>query len=101
MVKTKHSINNLTKLFKILVLPILAFFVFAHQVITTGAISTLPEQPFLDIAIQENVDNTTKNSELTESWASEYVESIRQKRYGDAVWARHHMSGEVENGLIG
>ncbi|KAJ5548019.1 hypothetical protein N7513_005253 [Penicillium frequentans] len=84
-----------------LVLPILAFYIFAHQVVATGEFSTLPEQLFLDIGIHEIVDNTTRDSELLEPWASDYVESIRQKRYGDAIWARYHMYGEVEDGLVG
>ncbi|KAJ5993951.1 hypothetical protein N7451_009675 [Penicillium sp. IBT 35674x] len=77
-----------------LVIPILAIIAFAHQVVATGAFSTLPEQLFLDIGIQEIVDNTTRDSELFEPWASDYVELIRQERYGDAIWARYHMVGD-------
>lgn len=84
-----------------LVLSILATFAFAHQVVATGEFSTLPEQLFLDIGIHEIVDNATRDSNLLEPWTSDYVESIHQKRYGDAIWARYHMYGGVEDGLVG
>lgn len=79
----------------------LAIFVFAHQVVARGTFSTLPKQLFLDLRIEDVFDNTTRDSELLEPWASDYVESIRQKRYGDAIWARYHMYGDMENGLVG
>jgi hypothetical protein len=29
------------------------------------------------------------------------VKSIREKRYGDAIWARYHIYGDVEDGIMG
>ncbi|KAJ5358450.1 uncharacterized protein N7496_010863 [Penicillium cataractarum] len=30
-----------------------------------------------------------------------YVNSIRDGRFGDAVWVRYHIYGDVENGMVG
>ncbi|KAH7131003.1 hypothetical protein EDB81DRAFT_763665 [Dactylonectria macrodidyma] len=29
-----------------------------------------------------------------------YVDSVLEQRFGDAVWARYHMEGGLENGII-
>lgn len=60
----------------------------------------LPEQLFLDLSIQ-GVLNSPAGMELFEPWATEYVDAIREGRFGDAIWARYHISGDVENGIVG
>ncbi|KAH7150531.1 hypothetical protein B0J13DRAFT_290112 [Dactylonectria estremocensis] len=58
----------------------------------------LPEHLFLDLRLREVVDGTCPMN-IVEPWATMYVDSVREKRYGDAIWARYHMGGDVRNGL--
>ncbi|KAI1028176.1 hypothetical protein LB504_012525 [Fusarium proliferatum] len=58
--------------------------------------SHLPEQLFLDIPINDVLQNTSMLP-LIEPWSSRYVEAIQSKRYGDAIWARFHMEGDVQD----
>lgn len=60
----------------------------------------LVEQLFLDYSIQD-VLSKRKEYQLVEPWASLYVNAIREARFGDAIWARYHMCGDVENGIVG
>ncbi|KAJ5992990.1 hypothetical protein N7451_008714 [Penicillium sp. IBT 35674x] len=60
----------------------------------------LVEPLFLDYPIQA-VLNKCKRYEVVEPWGSLYVNAIREKRFGDAIWARYHICGDVENGLVG
>jgi hypothetical protein len=60
----------------------------------------LVEQLFLDFSIQEVLQNETNGFPIVEPWASEYVNAIRDRRYGDAVWARYHIAGDVHGGII-
>ncbi|KAK7414572.1 hypothetical protein QQX98_006600 [Neonectria punicea] len=57
------------------------------------------EQLFLDIPLNDLLYNTSIIP-LVEPWASSYVDSLRNQRFGDAVWARYQMEGDVENGII-
>ncbi|KAJ5734964.1 uncharacterized protein N7483_000089 [Penicillium malachiteum] len=58
------------------------------------------EQFFLDLTINDVLDNAADMG-LVEPWASMYVSAIREKRYGDAIWARYHIWGQVQlNGII-
>lgn len=67
----------------------------------TGTKYTEPNEPlFLDIPIHR-VLNETEGLGLIEPWASRYVAAIDEKRYGDALWARYHIFGEVVNGTVG
>ncbi|KAL4861025.1 hypothetical protein BDV12DRAFT_191352 [Aspergillus spectabilis] len=66
---------------------------------SNNSTSSLPEQLFLDICVQDVLDNTVGMS-LAEPWATNYVESLRDGRYGDAIWARYHIAGDVEEGII-
>ncbi|KAH6991123.1 hypothetical protein BKA56DRAFT_628507 [Ilyonectria sp. MPI-CAGE-AT-0026] len=62
---------------------------------------TEPDEPlFLDIPVRR-VLNQTNGLGLVEPWASRYVASIHERRFGDALWARYHIFGEVTNGTIG
>lgn len=58
------------------------------------------EQLFLDLPIQDVLSNTA-GMPVVEPWASMYVDGIRDGRYGDAVWARYHITGDgdEENGI--
>ncbi|KLO89444.1 uncharacterized protein LW93_1503 [Fusarium fujikuroi] len=57
------------------------------------------EQLFLDISIGTVLD-LNNSLQLVEPWASEYVSSIREARFGDALWARYHMFGTIVDGLV-
>ncbi|KAJ5690944.1 hypothetical protein N7488_012511 [Penicillium malachiteum] len=57
------------------------------------------EQLFLDISIRRVLSNPSQ-LQLIEPWASLYVKAIRDRRYGDAIWARYHMFGSAQNGFI-
>ncbi|KAF4450014.1 hypothetical protein F53441_6798 [Fusarium austroafricanum] len=56
------------------------------------------EDIFLDISIHQ-VYNPIAGT-YVEPWKSMYVDSIRERRYGDAIWARVCIEGEVEDGII-
>ncbi|KAJ5389144.1 uncharacterized protein N7496_000212 [Penicillium cataractarum] len=62
----------------------------------------LVEQLFLDFSIQHILRNETNRFPIVEPWASDYVNAIREGRYGDAVWARYHIAGDVgvHDGII-
>ncbi|CEJ54991.1 hypothetical protein PMG11_01275 [Penicillium brasilianum] len=60
----------------------------------------LVEQLFLDFSVQEVRQNEMNGFPIVEPWATEYLNSIRDGRYGDAVWARYHIAGEVHSGII-
>lgn len=60
----------------------------------------LVEQLFLDISIY-SVVNSVDGIPTIEPWASQYVAALQERRFGDAIWARYHMMGEVENGIVG
>ncbi|KAF5582967.1 hypothetical protein FPANT_8302 [Fusarium pseudoanthophilum] len=86
---------------------ITSIFLFSTLFIFTGsakvAASTdetqLLEQLFLDLTIDEVV-NRLRGLTVNEPWATEYVTAIREKRFGDAIWARHHVTGAVQNGTF-
>ncbi|KPM41815.1 hypothetical protein AK830_g4753 [Neonectria ditissima] len=61
--------------------------------------TTLVEQLFLDITLND-VINKTSVLPVVEPWATMYVDAILDSRFGDAVWARYHIDGEVHNGTI-
>lgn len=54
------------------------------------------EQLFLDLPIQD-VLNKNAGMLVIEPWASIYVDAIRDRRFVDAVRARYHISGDLEN----
>ncbi|EAW15645.1 uncharacterized protein NFIA_049860 [Aspergillus fischeri NRRL 181] len=58
------------------------------------------EQLFLDVPIQQ-VLYPSPGVNFIEPWVSMYVDAIRDARFGDAVWARYHIYGDVENGIVG
>jgi hypothetical protein len=58
--------------------------------VSSSTASTLPEQLFLDLRMQDVLEDNTAMI-LVEPWATKYVESLRDKRYGDAIWARYHI----------
>ena len=60
----------------------------------------LVEQLFLDISIS-SVINSVDGIQTTEPWVSQYIAALQEHRFGDAIWARYHMMGEVENGIVG
>ncbi|KAI1045827.1 hypothetical protein LB505_014497 [Fusarium chuoi] len=60
-----------------------------------------PVEPlFLEFSIQEVLTNKSWIP-LVEPWASQYVTAVREGRYGDAIWARYHIAGDVHNGIVG
>ncbi|KAJ5716469.1 hypothetical protein N7493_008380 [Penicillium malachiteum] len=56
------------------------------------------EQLFLDIPIHQILANPPQLT-LVEPWVSMYVDATRDNRFGDAIWARYHMFGDVVNGI--
>jgi hypothetical protein len=56
------------------------------------------EELFLDISIHEVLTQTMVA--FVEPWKTMYINSIREQRYGDAIWARYCIEGGVENGVI-
>ncbi|KAJ4138756.1 hypothetical protein NW768_002628 [Fusarium equiseti] len=56
------------------------------------------EQLFLDLPIDQVLRR--EGIQPIEPWATNYVNAIKDTRYGDAIWARYHMFGEVSNGMI-
>ncbi|KAF5589028.1 uncharacterized protein FSUBG_11279 [Fusarium subglutinans] len=56
------------------------------------------EELFLDISIHEVLTQTMVT--FVEPWKTMYIDSIREQRYGDAIWARYCIDGGVENGVI-
>ncbi|KAL2847386.1 hypothetical protein BJX68DRAFT_113430 [Aspergillus pseudodeflectus] len=55
--------------------------------------TSLVEQLFLDLSLQEVLTDTTN---FVEPWKGMYVDSINDGRYGDAIWARYHIYGDPE-----
>ncbi|KAJ5650137.1 uncharacterized protein N7484_003860 [Penicillium longicatenatum] len=58
------------------------------------------EQLFLEYSIQD-VHSRNKRFQIVEPWGSLCVNAIREERFGDAIWARYHISGGVVNGIVG
>ncbi|KAF9772433.1 hypothetical protein IL306_009851 [Fusarium sp. DS 682] len=61
--------------------------------------TSLVEQLFLDVSVHDVV-HQTEGIPTLEPWSSEYVAAIRERRFGNAVWARYHMMGGVTNGMV-
>lgn len=59
----------------------------------------LPEQLFLDLPIADVLDKDHWLP-VVEPWASAYVNAISDRRFGDAIWARYHIFGEVKDGIL-
>ncbi|KAJ5108015.1 hypothetical protein N7456_004690 [Penicillium angulare] len=57
------------------------------------------EQLFLDFSIQD-VLTKPRGFRPVEPWASMYISAIREERFGDAIWARYHIYGDVENEIV-
>ncbi|CEN61077.1 hypothetical protein ASPCAL07743 [Aspergillus calidoustus] len=55
--------------------------------------TSLVEQLFLDLSIQEVLTDTTN---FVEPWKGMYIDAINDGRYGDAIWARYHIYGDPE-----
>ncbi|KAJ9244367.1 hypothetical protein DTO169E5_1972 [Paecilomyces variotii] len=55
-----------------------------------GRESFFLEYPIRTVLERKNDHGLEYN--FLEPWASEYVEAIRARRYGDAIWARYHMT---------
>ncbi|XEV01788.1 hypothetical protein FSHL1_007075 [Fusarium sambucinum] len=54
---------------------------------------------FLDIPIK-NVLNKTGDLGLVEPWASRYLAAVQEIRFGDALWARYHIFGDIINDIF-
>ncbi|RSM11821.1 hypothetical protein CDV31_006589 [Fusarium ambrosium] len=56
------------------------------------------EQCFLDISVDQvlHYDGVP----AVEPWATMYIDAIHDKRFGDAIWARYQIFGDVVDGLI-
>lgn len=85
---------------------ILAFFIFSFLAFSGNVLasssaddSPLVEQLFLDLPVQD-VLNESHWLPAVEPWASKYANAISDRRFGDAIWARYHIFGDVTNGII-
>ncbi|RGP71794.1 ankyrin repeat [Fusarium sporotrichioides] len=56
------------------------------------------EQLFLDLSVNQVLQRD--GVQVVEPWASQYVDAIQDTRYGNAIWARYHIFGEVVDGSI-
>lgn len=57
------------------------------------------EQLFLDLPVNQVLQRD--GIHVFEPWASQYVNAIEDARYGDAIWARYHIFGDVVDGRVG
>lgn len=57
-----------------------------------------PEALFLGISVQQVLHG--KGVDAVEPWATLYVDAVHDGRFGDAIWARYHIFGEVIDGMI-
>lgn len=83
---------------------VLAMFALAQHVVAAPSAndtvsSSPPEQLFLDLPIQDVLNNTA-GMDVVEPWASMYVNAIQANKFGEAVWARYHITGDVEDGIV-
>ncbi|TXC10546.1 hypothetical protein FocTR4_00005957, partial [Fusarium oxysporum f. sp. cubense] len=58
--------------------------------------SQAPETLSLDISVQRVFAGT--GPDPVEPWATSYVNAVRDGRFGDAIWARYHIFGNVVDG---
>ena len=56
------------------------------------------EQLFLDLSPDRI--SLRDGIHAVEPWATKYIDAIQDARYGDAIWARYHLSGQVKDGKI-
>lgn len=56
------------------------------------------EQLFLDLSVNRVLQRD--GVPTVEPWASLYVDAIHDGRFGDAIWARYNIMGDVNNGMI-
>ncbi|KAK2667010.1 hypothetical protein RAB80_017431 [Fusarium oxysporum f. sp. vasinfectum] len=73
---------------------------FCHAAAASASEVEAIESLFLEFSIQEVLTNTSWIP-VVEPWASQYVSAVRDGRYGDAVWARYHIAGDVHDGIVG
>ncbi|KAM0549560.1 hypothetical protein ACHAPJ_009376 [Fusarium lateritium] len=70
---------------------------------TNTSLSLSDAQPveilFLDIPVSDVVQRA-EYMQLVEPWATLYVDAIHEERFGDAIWARYHMFGGIEDGKL-
>lgn len=60
--------------------------------------SQVVETLFLDLPVQQVLERD--GIQPVEPWANLYVDAIHDARFGDAIWARYHIDGDVVNGMI-
>ncbi|KAH7490874.1 hypothetical protein FOMA001_g2608 [Fusarium oxysporum f. sp. matthiolae] len=57
-----------------------------------------PEYLFLDILVKQVLEQD--GIQVEELWGRLYINAIHEGRFGDAIWARYHMLGDVEDGKV-
>ncbi|KAM0559780.1 hypothetical protein ACHAPJ_004304 [Fusarium lateritium] len=57
-----------------------------------------PEGLFLDISVQRVLHDV--GVPAVEPWATSYIDAVHDGRFGDAIWARYHIFGNVIDGMI-
>ncbi|KAL2673640.1 hypothetical protein Neosp_012083 [[Neocosmospora] mangrovei] len=58
----------------------------------------LREQCFLDISVHDIL--YYDGMPAVEPWATMYINGLHEQRFGDAIWARYQIFGDVEDGII-
>lgn len=59
----------------------------------------IPEELFLDIAVSD-ILNGREGLQVFEPWATRYINAVYEKKFGEAIWARYHMMGDVHNNVV-
>ncbi|RGP70058.1 ankyrin repeat [Fusarium sporotrichioides] len=57
-----------------------------------------PETSFLDIFVQCVLHDP--GIPAIEPWATLFINVVHDRRFGDAIWARYHIFGDVEDGML-
>lgn len=57
-----------------------------------------PEGLFLDISVHRVLHDV--GIPAVEPWATSYIDAVHDGRFGDAIWARYHIFGNVIDGMI-
>lgn len=57
-----------------------------------------PEGLFLDISVHRVLHDV--GVPAVEPWATSYIDAVHDGRFGDAIWARYHIFGNVIDGMI-
>ncbi|KAM0401793.1 hypothetical protein HYE67_002789 [Fusarium culmorum] len=58
-----------------------------------------PETLFLDMSVYDVLHDP--GIPAVEPWATMFIDAVHDQRFGDAIWARYHIFGDVKDGIVG